>query len=170
MVTTRPNLQNRTLRRTGAGLLTGAAASLGLLLTPATAVAAEPAPAPAAEAPAPAPSAAQVAVDTALAQVGKPYVYGGGGPDSFDCSGLTQFAYAAAGISLPHSSKGQSQIGVPIAPLDLQPGDLVFYYSPVSHVGIYIGDGQIVHAGTEATGVEITTVSMDGYNYATRIA
>lgn len=170
MVTTRPNLQPRTLRRTGAGLLTGAAASLGLLLTPATAVAAEPAPAPAAEAPAPAPSAAQVAVDTALAQVGKPYVYGGGGPDSFDCSGLTQFAYAAAGISLPHSSKGQSQMGVPIAPLDLQPGDLVFYYSPVSHVGIYIGDGQIVHAGTEATGVEITTVSMDGYNYATRIA
>lgn len=177
MVTTRPHTprphvsSHRTLRRTSAGLLTGAAASLGLFLSPATAVAAEPAPAPApAAAPAPAPAPAQVAVDTALGQVGKPYVYGGGGPDSFDCSGLTQFAYAAAGISLPHSSSGQSQMGVPVAPLDLQPGDLVFYYEPVSHVGIYIGDGQIVHAGTEATGVEITTVSMEGYNFATRIA
>jgi cell wall-associated NlpC family hydrolase len=169
MVTTRPHTTSSRLRRTGAGLLTGAAASLGLLLTPATAVAAEPAPAPAA-APAPAPAPAQVAVDTALAQVGKAYEYGGSGPDAFDCSGLTQHAYAAAGIALPHSSRGQSRMGVPVAPLDLQPGDLVFYYEPVSHVGIYIGDGQIVHAGTEATGVEITSVSMAGYNYATRIA
>jgi cell wall-associated NlpC family hydrolase len=176
MVTTRPNsptssTSSTTLRRSGAGLLVGAAASLGLFLAPATATAAEPAPAPAPAAePAPAPTPAQVAVDTARAQVGKPYAYGGAGPDSFDCSGLTQYAYAAAGISLPHSSRGQSEMGVPIAPLDLQPGDLVFYYSPVSHVGIYIGDGQIVHAGTEATGVEITTVSMDGYNSARRIA
>lgn len=170
MVTTRPNPRSsRPLRRTGAGLLTGAAASLGLILTPATAVAAEPAPAPAAAAPAPAPAPAQVAVDTALAQVGKPYVWGGGGPGSFDCSGLTRFAYAAAGVPLPHSSSGQAQIGVPVAPLDLQPGDLVFYYSPISHVGIYIGDGKIVHAGTEATGVEITTVSMAGYNHGRRL-
>ncbi len=169
MVTTRPTVQSsRTLRRTGAGLLTGAAATLGLFLTPAAAVAAEPVPAPVA-APAPAPAPSQVAVDTALAQVGKAYQYGASGPGAFDCSGLTQAAYAAAGIQLPHSSRGQAEIGVPVAPLDLQPGDLVFYYTPISHVGIYIGDGLIVHAGTEATGVEITTVSMDGYNHGRRL-
>lgn len=114
--------------------------------------------------------AAQTVVDTALAQLGDPYVWGAGGPNAFDCSGLTQYSYAAAGISLPHSSLSQSRMGTPVSRGQLQPGDLVFYYSPVSHVGIYIGDGQIVHAGTEATGVQITSVSMEGYNYATRIA
>src|SRR3954451_11028242 len=82
-------------------------------------------------APAVAPNqAAQTAVDTALAQQGKPYVWGGAGPDSYDCSGLVQYAYAAAGIALPHSSNMQSTIGTPVAYSDLQPGDLVFFYSP----------------------------------------
>ena len=170
MVTTRPNsTSSHVVRRTGAGLLAGAAASLGLLLTPATAVAAEPAPAPAA-APAPAPAPAQGAADTARGQVGKAYRYGGNGPDSFDCSGLTAYAYRAAGIELPRRSADQATVGVPVARADLQPGDLVFYYEPISHIGIYVGDGVIVHAGTESTGVEYTTVDMAGYNTARRIA
>jgi cell wall-associated NlpC family hydrolase len=123
-------------------------------------------------APAAAPTeAAQIAVDTALAQQGDPYVWGGAGPDSFDCSGLTQYAYAAAGISLPHSSSQQSTLGTPVAYADLQPGDLVFFYSPVSHVGMYIGNGQMVHAGTSGDVVKVVELAyMPDYNSARRIA
>lgn len=176
MVTTRPTLDTdrlrtpgpRSLRRLGAGVLTGTAAALTLTLSPATATAAEAAPASSAEA---APSqAAQQAVDTARAQVGKAYEYGGAGPDSFDCSGLTQYAYRSAGIDLPHSSRGQSEVGTPVARADLRPGDLVFFYEPISHVGIYVGDGQMVDAGTEETGVSQRSVDMEGYNTARRIA
>ncbi|MGY1752613.1 NlpC/P60 family protein [Blastococcus sp. SYSU D01042] len=132
------------------------------------------APAPAAAAPsgAPAPSgAAQIAVDTALAQVGDRYVWGAGGPDAFDCSGLTSYAYAAAGVSLPHSSRSQSQMGTPVSRGELQPGDLIFFYSPVSHVGMYIGNGQMVHASTSSQPVKVASVdSMGSYNSARRIA
>ncbi len=115
--------------------------------------------------------AAQVAVDTALAQVGDPYVWGAGGPDAFDCSGLTQYAYSAAGVSLPHSSKSQSQMGQPVSRGELQPGDLVFFYSPVSHVGMYIGDGKMVHASTSSKPVMVASLdSMGSYNSARRIA
>jgi cell wall-associated NlpC family hydrolase len=115
--------------------------------------------------------AAQAAVRTALAQVGDPYVWGAAGPNAFDCSGLTQYAYAAAGISLPHSSSMQSRMGVPVSKADLQPGDLVFFYSPVSHVGMYIGNGQMVHASTSGVPVKVASVdSMPGYNSARRIA
>jgi cell wall-associated NlpC family hydrolase len=114
--------------------------------------------------------AAQVAVDTALAQVGDPYVWGAGGPDSFDCSGLTQYSYAAAGVSLPHSSRMQSQMGTPVSRSQLQPGDLVFFYSPVSHVGMYIGNGQMVHASTSGKPVQVVSLdSMGSYNSARRI-
>jgi cell wall-associated NlpC family hydrolase len=159
----------RPLRRLGAGLFAGAAASPAITLAPTSAAAAEPAPASSSSRPAPS-AAAQQAVDTAKFQVGKPYEYGAAGPDSYDCSGLTQDAYASAGISLPHSSRRQSERGTPVDRTDLIPGDLVFFHSPVSHVGIYIGDGQMVHAGTEETGVEITSVDMEGYNSARRIA
>jgi cell wall-associated NlpC family hydrolase len=115
--------------------------------------------------------AAQVAVDTALAQVGDRYVYGAGGPDAFDCSGLTSFAYRAAGVSLPHSSRSQSQMGRPVSRGELQPGDLVFFYSPVSHVGMYIGNGQMVHASTSSQPVKVASLdSMGSYNSARRIA
>jgi cell wall-associated NlpC family hydrolase len=115
--------------------------------------------------------AAQTAVDTALAQQGDPYVWGGAGPDSFDCSGLMQYAYGAAGISLPHSSSMQSTIGTPVAYTDLQPGDLVFFYSPVSHVAMYIGNGQIVQASTYGQPVQVTDLAyMPGFNSARRIA
>jgi len=123
-------------------------------------------------APAAAPtSAAQTAVNTALAQQGDPYVWGGAGPDGFDCSGLMQYAYASAGIYLPHSSSMQSTIGTPVAYSDLQPGDLVFFYSPVSHVAMYIGNGQIVQASTYGQPVQVTELAyMPGFNSARRIA
>ncbi len=72
----------------------------------------------------------------ALAQVGDPYVWGGSGPNGFDCSGLTSYAYRAVGVSLPHSSRAQSRMGTAVSRGDLQPGDLVFFGSPVYHVGI----------------------------------
>jgi cell wall-associated NlpC family hydrolase len=94
----------------------------------------------------PARGGAATAVATALAQVGKPYVWGAAGPDSFDCSGLTMFAWAAAGVSLPHFSGAQYASTTHISLSELQPGDLVFYESPDQHVAMYIGGGQIVHA------------------------
>jgi cell wall-associated NlpC family hydrolase len=157
-------LHSRSLRRLGAGVLTGAAASLSLVLTPTTASAAEQAPAASSS------QAAQTAVDTARAQIGKPYEYGAAGPDSYDCSGLTQYAYRSAGIELPHSSRSQSEMGTPVDRANLQPGDLVFFYQPVSHVGIYVGDGQMVDAGDEDTGVVQRSVDMEGYDFARRIA
>jgi cell wall-associated NlpC family hydrolase len=78
-------------------------------------------------------------VKAALAQVGDGYAYGAGGPDGFDCSGLTAFAFARAGISLPHSSYAQAAMGKPVARSDIRPGDLVFFStagSGASHVGI----------------------------------
>jgi cell wall-associated NlpC family hydrolase len=116
-------------------------------------------------------AAAQIAVDTAMAQVGDPYVWGAGGPNAFDCSGLTQYAYSAAGVSLPHSSASQSRMGTPVSRSELQPGDLVFFYSPVSHVGMYIGNGQMVHASTSGKPVMVASLdSMGSYNSARRIA
>ncbi|MCW2699231.1 MAG: putative Cell wall-associated hydrolase, partial [Blastococcus sp.] len=81
------------------------------------------------------------------------------------------YAYAAAGITLPHSSLAQSRLGVRVARADLQPGDLVFFYTPVSHVGIYIGNGQMVHASTSGSPVAIASLDdMPSYNSARRIA
>jgi cell wall-associated NlpC family hydrolase len=115
--------------------------------------------------------AARTAVDTALAQVGDPYVWGAAGPNAFDCSGLVQYAYAAAGVSLPHSSRMQSTMGTPVSRAALQPGDLLFFYSPVSHVGIYVGNGQMVHASTSGVPVKVASIdSMGSYNSARRIA
>jgi cell wall-associated NlpC family hydrolase len=112
--------------------------------------------------------AAQIAVDTAMAQRGKPYVWAAGGPGSFDCSGLTAYAFRAAGVSLPHSSRMQAQMGQPVSREDLQPGDLIFFYSPVSHVGIYIGNGQMVHAPTSGDVVKVSPI-MSGFSGARRI-
>ena len=115
--------------------------------------------------------AAQIAVDTALAQRGKPYVWAAAGPGSFDCSGLMIYAYAAAGINLPHSSAMQSQMGTPVSRSELQPGDLVVFYSPVSHVGMYIGNGQMVHAPTFGDVVKVASIDdMGSYSHAMRIA
>ncbi len=115
--------------------------------------------------------AAQIAVDTAMAQRGKPYVWAAEGPDSYDCSGLMLYAYAQAGISLPHSSAMQSQMGSPVSRSELQPGDLVFFYSPVSHVGMYVGNGNMVHAPTFGDVVKVASIdAMGSYSHAMRIA
>ncbi len=102
---------------------------------------------------------AGLAIKYAMAQMGDPYVWGAAGPGSFDCSGLTMMAMRAAGISLPHSSRAQSGMGTRVSVGQLQPGDLVFYYSPVSHVGIYIGGGKIIHAPHSGANVEIASVN-----------
>jgi cell wall-associated NlpC family hydrolase len=107
-------------------------------------------------------AAAQTAVDTAMAQRGKPYVWAAAGPGSFDCSGLVLYAYKAAGVSVPHSSLLQSRTGQAVSRADLQPGDLIFYYSPVSHVGIYIGNGQMVHAPTSGDVVKVASIDAVG--------
>lgn len=95
------------------------------------------------------------AVRFALAQVGKRYVYAGTGPSSYDCSGLTMAAYRSVGVYLPHQSGAQYGYGRRISSSELRPGDLVFYYSPIHHVGIYIGGGRIVHAANPSQGVRI---------------
>jgi peptidoglycan DL-endopeptidase CwlO len=128
-----------------------AAARTRELLSQMRARSASASPSPSA-APSPPPSsgggsgAGAVAVRWALSQVGRPYCYGGAGPSCYDCSGLTMRAWAQAGVSLPHSSSAQYGVGRHISAGELQPGDLVFYYSPISHVSIYIGNGQRVSA------------------------
>jgi peptidoglycan DL-endopeptidase CwlO len=109
-------------------------------------------------APQPAPAArasADVAVQTALAQLGKPYQWGGSGPNSFDCSGLTSYAWRAAGVTLPRTSGAQYAGTRRISRAELQPGDLVFYHSPISHVAMYIGNGQVVEAPNSGNNVRI---------------
>lgn len=116
----------------------------------------------------PASGRAAVAVRFALSQVGKAYVYGAAGPNAYDCSGLTMRAWGAAGVGLPHSSSAQMGSGPRVSASSLRPGDLVFYYSPVSHVGIYIGGGRIVHAARPGVGVTIAGVFSMPFSGAVR--
>lgn len=105
--------------------------------------------APAAAAPTysgPASGAAGAAVQAAYSRLGLPYVWGAGGPSSFDCSGLTSWAWARGGVSLPHSSGAQYSSLRHVSQADIQPGDLVFFGRPVHHVGIYVGGGNMIHA------------------------
>jgi cell wall-associated NlpC family hydrolase len=108
------------------------------------------------------------AVHFALAQVGKAYVYGAAGPSAYDCSGLTMRAWGTAGVGLPHSSRAQMGYGTPVSESELRPGDLVFYYSPVSHVGMYIGNGLIVNAENPSVGVKVTGLHSMPYVGAVR--
>jgi peptidoglycan DL-endopeptidase CwlO len=116
----------------------------------------------------PASGRAGAAVSYAMSQVGDAYVYGASGPSAYDCSGLTMMAWAQAGVSLPHSSSGQMGSGASVSQSELQPGDLVFYYSPVSHVGMYIGNGMIVHAANPGDGVTTAPVNSMPYSGAVR--
>ncbi len=104
-------------------------------------------------------AAAHTAVRFALAQVGKPYVFGAAGPSSYDCSGLTMAAWGAAGVSLPHSAADQYNYGTHVSLGQLQPGDLIFLYQPIGHVTIYIGDGMMVSAPTEGENVSVVPLS-----------
>ncbi|MEV3904797.1 peptidoglycan hydrolase RipC [Mycobacterium sp. NPDC050551] len=99
-----------------------------------------------------------VAVQAALSRIGSPYSWGGSGPSAFDCSGLVMWSFQQAGISLPHSSQALARGGQAVSMDQMQPGDLVTYYSDASHVGIYIGGGQMVHASTYGTPVRVAPV------------
>ncbi|MBW3589913.1 MAG: C40 family peptidase [Actinobacteria bacterium] len=111
---------------------------------------------------------AGIAVETAYAQLGKPYRWGASGPDSFDCSGLTMYSWRRAGVSLPHSSRAQYSATKRVAREDLQPGDLVFFGSPIHHVGIYAGDGKMIHSPETGKNVRIWTISRRDYAGAGR--
>ena len=100
---------------------------------------------------------AGIAIKYALKQIGDRYVFGSAGLVTWDCSGLTMRAYQAAGVSLPHSSAAQSRLGKQVSIKSLKPGDLLFYGRPVSHVGMYIGGGKMVHAPRSGSRVKITT-------------
>jgi len=117
-------------------------------------------------------AAAQRAVNFALAQVGKPYVFAAAGPDAFDCSGLTMAAWAAGGVSLPHLASSQYDYGTHVSPSQLQPGDLVFLYQPIGHVEIYIGNGLMVSAPQPGENVQIVTFARFASDFAgaTRLA
>ncbi|MFI2300559.1 NlpC/P60 family protein [Actinacidiphila glaucinigra] len=107
------------------------------------------------------------AIEFARAQLGKPYVYGATGPNSYDCSGLTQAAWGAAGVSIPRVTYDQVDFGSRVSADQLQPGDLVFFYSDITHVGLYIGGGQMIHAPHTGSVVKIAPITeMPIYGYA----
>jgi cell wall-associated NlpC family hydrolase len=109
----------------------------------------------------PSSSGAAGAVQAAESRIGSAYVWGAAGPTSFDCSGLTMWAWAQVGVGLPHSSAEQYATLPHVSTSALQPGDLLFFYSPISHVGMYIGNGRMVAADNPGTGVHID--SLGGY-------
>ncbi|KAA0917240.1 C40 family peptidase [Dietzia sp. ANT_WB102] len=119
-------------------------------------------------APAPVVSTGQRILDAASTRVGSPYVWGATGPSSFDCSGLTSWAYKEAGISIPRTSQAQIGGGTQVSKADLQPGDIVAFYSGASHVGIYAGNGQVVHAPYSGTSVSYAPLDSMPFYGATR--
>lgn len=136
----------------------------------------QPAPAPTADpAPSPAPandsggSRGAIAVRSAYEQLGKPYVWAADGPDTFDCSGLTMFVWAKAGVSLPHSSRAQFNEGTHVGRGDLRPGDLVFFGSPIHHVGIYIGGDSYIAAPQTGQVVSVRSMARNDYTGAVRL-
>jgi cell wall-associated NlpC family hydrolase len=102
-------------------------------------------------------------VSVALQYLGVPYVWGGASPSGFDCSGLTMYAYAKVGVSLPHNAAMQYGMGTPVSRSQLAPGDLVFF-SGLSHVGMYIGGGRFVHAPHTGDVVKISSLSEYWYS------
>ncbi|RFU86299.1 NlpC/P60 family protein [Streptomyces triticagri] len=115
-------------------------------------------------------SRAAKAVSYAHGALGSPYVWGATGPNSFDCSGLTQAAYRAAGVSLPRTTYAQINAGRRVARSELAPGDLVFFYPSISHVGIYLGNGRMIHAPNPSAPVRIAPIDEMPFAGATRVA
>lgn len=99
------------------------------------------------------------AANAALSKQGSPYSWGSAGPDAFDCSGLVYWAYQQVGITMPRTSQALMSGGVAVSTSELQPGDVIGYYSGATHVGIYIGNGQIVHASTYGVPVQVVSVN-----------
>ncbi|MEU9590068.1 NlpC/P60 family protein [Streptomyces sp. NPDC048219] len=114
-------------------------------------------------------SRAAAAVAYAYQKLGSPYVWGATGPDAFDCSGLTQAAYRAAGVSLPRTTYAQIGAGRRVSRAELLPGDLVFFYSGISHVGIYVGNGQMIHAPNPSAPVRLAPVDAMPFAGAARV-
>ncbi|MFH9820502.1 NlpC/P60 family protein [Streptomyces sp. NPDC017230] len=114
-------------------------------------------------------SRAAAAVAYAHQKLGSPYVWGATGPDAFDCSGLIQAAYRAAGVSLPRTTYAQIDAGRRVSRSELRPGDLVFFYSGISHVGIYIGNGNMIHAPNPSAPVRVAPLDEMPFAGATRV-
>ncbi|MGX4690305.1 NlpC/P60 family protein [Streptomyces sp. JNUCC 63] len=114
-------------------------------------------------------SRAAAAVAYAYDKLGSPYVWGATGPDAFDCSGLVQAAYRSAGISLPRTTYAQINAGRRVPRSELRPGDLVFFYSGISHVGLYVGNGQMIHAPNPSAPVRLAPIDEMPFAGATRL-
>lgn len=117
----------------------------------------------------PASGRAAAAVAAARSALGKPYVWGAAGPSGFDCSGLMQWSYAQAGVSLPRTSQAQRAAGRQVPLSQAQPGDLVTYRSDASHVGMYVGNGQVIHAPYPGAPVRYDPVGMMPISAVTRV-
>lgn len=124
-----------------------------------------PPPAPAA----PPPTVGSLALEAAKTAMGTRYTWGGTSTRGFDCSGLMLWSFKKAGVSLPRTSRAQSAVGRPVAKSDLRPGDLVFFYSPVSHVGLYVGGGKVLHAPQAGDVVKISPMSRMPFHNARRL-
>jgi cell wall-associated NlpC family hydrolase len=141
---------------------------------PPVAMAAAAAPAPEALPPGGGPGAGPgsgqgaIAVQAALTRVGDPYSWGGAAPGGFDCSGLVMWAFQQAGIALPHSSQALAHGGQPVSLSDLQPGDVLTFYSDASHAGLYIGDGLMIHSSTYGVPVRVVPMNSSGPIYDAR--
>jgi len=109
------------------------------------------------------------AMQKALGKVGAKYRYGASGPNAFDCSGLVSWAFKSSGKSLPRTSKAMSRVGTPVSKSALQPGDLVFFYGGPSHVGIYVGNGKIVHASNPRHPVKTADLRTMPFHSARRV-
>jgi len=119
-------------------------------------------------APAPGSSVGTRALQFAMGKLGSAYSWGAAGPDRFDCSGLTSWSFRQSGLAIPRTAGAQAGSGAPVSRDALQPGDLVFFYSPITHVGIYAGNGNVVHALTEGQPVKVSPMSTMPYITARR--
>ncbi len=165
-------------RARAAALAAAQAAAAARSLAAATAAAQDPTPAVGSDPAAgsggyggytgPASGQAAVAVQWAYRELGKPYIWAAAGPDSFDCSGLTMYVWAKAGVYLPHSSVAQFGSGPHVAQSNVAPGDLVFFGSPIHHVGIYVGGGSMIVAPHTGDVVKIQPAFRGDYVGAVR--
>lgn len=148
-----------------------AAASRSEVRTPLSGSTAAPATSPAATVAAASSSKVDRLITFLKSQLGKPYVYGATGPDSYDCSGLTQVAFGTVGVSLPRTSQEQSTVGTPVSTSALQPGDLIFWGGEGSayHVGVFIGNGQYLDAANPSTPVAIHQLADYMPDWAVRV-
>ncbi|MGP3951023.1 NlpC/P60 family protein [Streptomyces sp. 7N604] len=112
---------------------------------------------------------AAAAFSAAKSKIGSPYVWGATGPNSFDCSGLTSWAYSQAGVSIPRTSQSQANIGTRLGQGELSPGDLVFFYGDLHHVGLYAGNGQILHAPKPGATVRYESINNMPFQFGVRV-